>query len=212
MVEGVVEAVVTKVGPLLELGVQGRTIKVTAEHPFWVRGRGWLMAKELLPGDLLRSHDGRWVALHFLRDAGEVATVYNLSVADYHTYFVGDAAWGWSVWSHNTKRCGDAAEATISKRTGIGRNIGLGQQRIPGTGRGGYRVPDLKPNGPDGSLAKRGSIMEVKDRKRVSSSPQIRDNVAVARAWKKIVELMPKTGDIARWIKEGILKPRRLWK
>jgi filamentous hemagglutinin len=30
-----------------------------------------------------------------------VATVYNLRVAEYHTYFVGSLEWGFSVWAHN---------------------------------------------------------------------------------------------------------------
>src|SRR5581483_3096131 len=28
-------------------------------------------------------------------------TVYNLRVADYHTYFVGAPEWGFAVWAHN---------------------------------------------------------------------------------------------------------------
>ncbi|MEJ5277470.1 MAG: hypothetical protein WHU94_16335, partial [Thermogemmata sp.] len=28
--------------------------------------------------------------------------LYNLRVADYHTYFVGDAHWDFSVWAHNS--------------------------------------------------------------------------------------------------------------
>jgi len=31
----------------------------------------------------------------------EVETVYNLRVAEHHTYFVGSEAWGFSVWAHN---------------------------------------------------------------------------------------------------------------
>ena len=27
--------------------------------------------------------------------------VYNLRIADYHTYFVGSRDWGFSVWAHN---------------------------------------------------------------------------------------------------------------
>jgi hypothetical protein len=27
--------------------------------------------------------------------------VYNLRVADHHTYFVGDDDWGWAAWAHN---------------------------------------------------------------------------------------------------------------
>ena len=36
-------------------------------------------------------------------DAGRYATVYNLRVADSHTYFVGDGDRGWSVWAHNSE-------------------------------------------------------------------------------------------------------------
>ena len=32
------------------------------------------------------------------------AKVYNLRVADYHTYFVGDASWGFALWAHNAYR------------------------------------------------------------------------------------------------------------
>ena len=33
---------------------------------------------------------------------GEPAAVYNLRVAEHHTYFVGSREWGFSVWAHNT--------------------------------------------------------------------------------------------------------------
>ena len=36
-----------------------------------------------------------------LLDTGEYETVYNVRVADYHTYFVGAADWGFAVWAHN---------------------------------------------------------------------------------------------------------------
>jgi hypothetical protein len=34
-------------------------------------------------------------------DAGEITTVYNVRVEEYHTYFVGGEDWSFSVWSHN---------------------------------------------------------------------------------------------------------------
>ena len=34
-------------------------------------------------------------------DSGTIETVYNCRVAEYHTYFVGSAAWQWSAWAHN---------------------------------------------------------------------------------------------------------------
>jgi hypothetical protein len=36
-----------------------------------------------------------------VRTNGPVSTVYNVRVADYHTYFVGKEEWGFSVWAHN---------------------------------------------------------------------------------------------------------------
>ena len=41
--------------PTLDLHVNGRIIRTTAEHPFWVRGHGWIDAHQLEPGDLLRT-------------------------------------------------------------------------------------------------------------------------------------------------------------
>jgi hypothetical protein len=34
-------------------------------------------------------------------DSGEVTTVYNVRIAEYHTYFVGSRDWAFSVWAHN---------------------------------------------------------------------------------------------------------------
>jgi hypothetical protein len=97
-----VEEVFVRVGRVFHLHVGGRLIRTTAEHPFYARGRGWVAAGELRVGDELASHDGQWVAVEDRRDTGEVETVYNLRVADYHTYFVGCDEWGFSVWAHNT--------------------------------------------------------------------------------------------------------------
>jgi hypothetical protein len=41
------------------------------------------------------------VAVEDLLDTGEYETVYNLRVADFHTYFVGCQEWAFSVWAHN---------------------------------------------------------------------------------------------------------------
>jgi RHS repeat-associated protein len=85
---------------VLRLEVGGRIIRTTAEHPFWVRGRGWVQAQSLEPGHELRSHDGSWVAVG-RTSPGELVPVYNLRISVYHTYFVGHDEWGFSVWAHN---------------------------------------------------------------------------------------------------------------
>jgi intein/homing endonuclease len=71
----------------------GKVIRTTGEHPIWVYDKGWINARELQPGDRLSSHDGQWVSVEEVYDTGEYETVYNLQVAEYHTYFVGCEGW-----------------------------------------------------------------------------------------------------------------------
>lgn len=96
-----VEQTFVRESPIMSLRVRGQEIRTTAEHPFYVEGKGWLSAREIQIGDRLSSHDGQWVTVEEVTDLNEVATVYNLRVSDYHTYFVGSREWGFSVWAHN---------------------------------------------------------------------------------------------------------------
>jgi RHS repeat-associated protein len=98
----VVEEVFERTARVMSLDFGGRTIWTTAEHPFYVLGKGWRRAKELRAGDWLVSLEGVPVVLKQVGETGEATTVYNLRVADYHTYFVGSREWGFSVWAHNT--------------------------------------------------------------------------------------------------------------
>jgi hypothetical protein len=96
-----VERLFVRSSYIMKLYVSGQVIRTTAEHPFWVNGKGWLPARQLKAGDWLRSHDGQWIAVEGLADTGEYQKVYNLQIADFHTYFVGSCRWGFSVWAHN---------------------------------------------------------------------------------------------------------------
>ena len=95
------EEVFERQAPLFDLRIGNRMIRTTAEHPFWVDGRGWTAAKLLMEGDLLISHHGLKFVLGGVSATGAFDTVYNLRVADYHTYFIGAADWGFSIWAHN---------------------------------------------------------------------------------------------------------------
>lgn len=97
----VVEEVFVSHAPIIWVVASGQRIGTTHAHPFYVSERGWVAAEVLRVGDRLRGHDGQWVAVEGVEDHGEWATVYNLRVADHHTYFVGSEEWGFSVWSHN---------------------------------------------------------------------------------------------------------------
>jgi hypothetical protein len=80
-------------------------IRTSDEHPFWVRGKGWTEAVALEVGDELSSHDGRWLAVEAVERGEVYQRLYNMRVADYHTYFVGCPEWGFSVWAHNLGGC-----------------------------------------------------------------------------------------------------------
>jgi hypothetical protein len=96
-----VEAVFERVGPIWVVRVAGVSIRTTGEHPFWVVSKEWTKASELAVGDWLVSHTGERFAVEAVEDTGEYETVYNIRVADYHTYFVGGEVWGIDVWAHN---------------------------------------------------------------------------------------------------------------
>jgi RHS repeat-associated protein len=96
-----VEEVFMRTGWIWQVGVGGRTIRTTGEHPFWVRDKGWTPVKEMAVGDEIASEDGRWLAVNTLVETGQQELVYNLRVSDYHTYFVGSLEWGFAAWAHN---------------------------------------------------------------------------------------------------------------
>jgi hypothetical protein len=97
----VVEAVFVRTGRIFRIRAGGKEIRTTAEHPFWVAGRGWMEAGLLQPGDELVGHAGRSATVEEAQDTGKHERVYNLRVGDYHTYFVGCQEWGFSIWAHN---------------------------------------------------------------------------------------------------------------
>jgi hypothetical protein len=85
----------------MELRVGGRVIKTTGAHPFYVAGKGWQAAEILEVGEELSTHNGWWMKVEEIHHSGKYEPVYNLRVADFHTYFVGAREWGFSVWAHN---------------------------------------------------------------------------------------------------------------
>jgi hypothetical protein len=97
-----VEELFTRTSPIIELEIGGQKIGTTDEHPFYVPAReAFVPARELQVGDQLISHDGRLLRIDAIHATLQIATVYNLRVVDYHTYFVGCDEWGFSVWAHN---------------------------------------------------------------------------------------------------------------
>ena len=97
-----VEEKFVRTAAVMELVIGGQKIKTTAEHPFYVPAQErFVPAGELQVGDLLVSSYGTLIPIESITSLNEITTVYNLRVADHHTYFVGGALWGWDVWVHN---------------------------------------------------------------------------------------------------------------
>ncbi|MFI8085418.1 DNRLRE domain-containing protein [Kitasatospora sp. NPDC086009] len=80
-------------------------LRVTAEHPVWVSGKGWTDAAQVRVGDSLVTPAGTPVPVTRVTDRGEIADqlVVNLTIGDQHTYSVrvGD---DWVV-AHNKNAC-----------------------------------------------------------------------------------------------------------
>lgn len=74
---------------MLTITLDGDVITTTLGHPFWVAGTGWRMAKEL--GDDARLHGINGANRVRSISSAADAEAYNLVVADYSTYFVGDS-------------------------------------------------------------------------------------------------------------------------
>ncbi|WP_145244004.1 polymorphic toxin-type HINT domain-containing protein [Urbifossiella limnaea] len=97
-----VEETFRRTDVVLHVHAGGRVIRTTPEHPFYVAGEGWTAAGALRGGDRLATLGGAWVGVEEVFETGVYEAVYNLRVADHHTYFVGDDHWGFAVWAHNT--------------------------------------------------------------------------------------------------------------
>ena len=80
---------------------QAQTIVSNRVHPFYVEGY-WKSADELIPGDRLTGTDGSLLQVQGIRITEEPLKAYNLSVDDYHTYFIkAPNSTSEGVWVHN---------------------------------------------------------------------------------------------------------------
>jgi intein/homing endonuclease len=76
------------------------TIRTTHEHPFWVAGIGWVLAKDLKGGQRLNEaddSDDAVVVSSVREEHPEGIAVYNFEVEGDHTYFVEDGRAGLAV-------------------------------------------------------------------------------------------------------------------
>jgi RHS repeat-associated protein len=85
----------------IALTIDGEQIDTTPEHPFFVLLRGWVDAAEVRVSDYVRRIDGSYGKVEASRVVPGTVRMYNLTVAEAHTFFVGEE--GWLV--HNEDPC-----------------------------------------------------------------------------------------------------------
>ena len=76
-------------------------LEVTDNHPFWIAGKGWIESGNLKPGMQVTSLGGETVSVLEIGTKYNSPVTYNIEVADFHTYFVGESA----AWVHNQCPC-----------------------------------------------------------------------------------------------------------
>lgn len=128
------------------------SVTATSEHPFYVQGAGWCGAGELRTGDRLVSRqDGREVNVVSVANEGARATVYNFSVAEFHTYFVGELG----IWVHNVSSVKEALEQMARDRAAVGNSGNTVVTRTVGRNTADYTL-DAQGN----TLSAKGSLFE----------------------------------------------------
>ena len=75
--------------PLFEVHVGNQTFHATRGHPLWVSGNGWVKVGNLKSGMQVHALSGTMPVLSVDGEAAAAET-FNLIVADFHTYFVGE--------------------------------------------------------------------------------------------------------------------------
>ncbi len=108
------EVFVTKTNTILTIKTQNETIETTKPHPFYVIGKGFVVAKDLQVGDHLKMANGEeaFIESLTLKHYKDPVTVYNFEVENWHTYHVSAS----EVLVHNVAAgpCGNAGGAVES--------------------------------------------------------------------------------------------------
>ena len=105
----VTKVYVHSVDEILHLYTDEGDIDTTANHPFYVIGKGWVAAGDLAVGDKVFNLDGTTSVVlgSAIEKLDEPVLVYNLEVEDFHSYFVG------CVPKHTLGEAGNRANAGI---------------------------------------------------------------------------------------------------
>jgi hypothetical protein len=100
---------------ILKVSTERGEVKATKGHPFWVAGAGWRMTKEL-GDDAVLCGLKRVARIRSIEPAGE-AEAYNLIVAEFNSYFVGES--GFLVHDNSPRRPTRTIVPGVIGKTGV---------------------------------------------------------------------------------------------
>ena len=72
-------------------------LETTAEHPFWIAGKGWTETRHLEIGQMMATRKGGTARITDVTKSNRFTQVFNIEVEGFHTYFVGFSG----TWVHN---------------------------------------------------------------------------------------------------------------
>jgi RHS repeat-associated protein len=116
-----------RVSPSLTvLTVEDERVETTAEHPFWVEGRGWVEAQNLSAGDRLKALRGETRVVESVSRIERETEVFNFEVAGVHNYYVTAA----HLLVHNpkSKGCGKKTRGYAKKLQNQAARSQVGEQ------------------------------------------------------------------------------------
>ena len=93
----VVKSFERKTQEIYELTTDSQKVYVTAEHPFYVEGKGWIKVRDLQVGFGLKTKGGSKEYIINITISKHTETVYNIEVEGNHNYFVTNS----SILVHN---------------------------------------------------------------------------------------------------------------
>ena len=83
------------------LTIDGEKIETTPEHPWYTEDKGWVNAGDLRIGEHIRKAEGESGEVQSLEFVRKPKVMYNLTVEQAHTFFVGQQQW----LVHNASQC-----------------------------------------------------------------------------------------------------------
>jgi|GEM_PF-2956114 len=159
-------------------GMNCKTLKTMPEHPFYTLSGEWIDA-----ADLIRNLDGGYGEVDGMRIVEREQAMFNLTVDEAHTFFVGDGQW----LVHNTcqfRRFGSEIEALQAAETG--------QLELPTSGTGNRQEKWIAEVGAIGETASFGDNNLFTHRMDISTSGKalgwLERNAVDYDAWRDAID------------------------